>query len=53
MAATATLEAPVMAIPTASQTVTVTVHLQMATQVAAVMAEQEASAVQEVTRCLT
>lgn len=42
-----------MAILTASRTVTATVHLQMATQVAVVMAEQEASVVQEVTRCLT
>ena len=42
-----------MVIPTAFQMVTATVHLQMVTQVAAVMAEQEASVVQEVTRCLT
>ena len=42
-----------MAIRTASQTVTVMVHLQMATPVAAVMAVQEALAVLEVTRCLT
>lgn len=42
-----------MAIPTASRMVTATVHLQMVTQVAAVMAEQEASVVQEVTKCLT
>ena len=53
MAATATLEVPVMAIPTASRMVTATAHLQMVTQVAAVMAEREASVVQEVTRCLT
>ena len=41
-----------MAIPTASRTVTATVHLQMATQVVAVMEEEEVSVVQEVTKCL-
>ena len=53
MAATATLEVPVMAIPTASRIVTATVHLQMVTRVAVVMAEEEASVVQEATKCLT